>query len=210
MRILIISGNVLVREGLFTILSRNDNFVIQQSTEAINDIAKITKREHYDIIFFQLGKSHTEELMKIKELIKSGINSKFIFVDVYNSNEFFIRCLKVGVEGYISGKSSEVEILHILDQTYKGYKYFDKGHIEKNKLPKRSVDSHLENLTPREMEILCEIGKGLSNKKISDKFYISEHTVKKHINHIFDKLDIRDRTKVAIYANRLGLVPPIS
>jgi two-component system nitrate/nitrite response regulator NarL len=85
-------------------------------------------------------------------------------------------------------------------------KYFDSYFIDSMINDDDPEPDGLEQLTAREREILCEIGRGMNNRMISEKFCISEHTVKKHINHIFDKLNIRDRTQAALFANNCGIL----
>ena len=60
-----------------------------------------------------------------------------------------------------------------------------------------------EQLTPREREVLYEIGRGLSNQQIAKKLFITESTVKKHVGQIFAKLGLKDRTQAALYANNI-------
>jgi len=67
-------------------------------------------------------------------------------------------------------------------------------------------DGHIEQLTPKEKEVLLELGMGLSNKQISQALYITEYTVKKHVSQVLAKLDLADRTNAALYANVKGLV----
>jgi DNA-binding NarL/FixJ family response regulator len=99
-----------------------------------------------------------------------------------------------------------MEILHVIDQIHRGKKYYDACFID-SMINENDVEPEAINeLTAREKEILCEIGKGMSNSKISEKFFISENTVKKHINHIFDKLNIKDRTQAALYVNGCKIV----
>jgi two-component system nitrate/nitrite response regulator NarL len=67
---------------------------------------------------------------------------------------------------------------------------------------KSYLPGRIELLTTREKEILGEVTKGLSNRKIAERFYITEHTVKKHVNHILEKLNIKDRTEAILYVER--------
>jgi DNA-binding NarL/FixJ family response regulator len=72
----------------------------------------------------------------------------------------------------------------------------------------RTPDESHESLTVREIEVLKLLGKGKSNKEISQTLFIGEQTVKTHVSHILDKLGLPSRTQAALYAIRGGLVPP--
>jgi NarL family two-component system response regulator LiaR len=66
--------------------------------------------------------------------------------------------------------------------------------------------SAIDEISPREMEVLQAIGRGLSNKEIGDKLFIGERTVKTHVSHLLEKLELQDRTQLAIYAVQNKLV----
>ena len=90
----------------------------------------------------------------------------------------------------------------------KGRKYYDPGVFDllMNSRDSRANDGHIEQLTPKEKEVLLELGMGLSNKEISQTMYITEYTVKKHVSQVLAKLGLSDRTHAALYANAKGLV----
>jgi two-component system nitrate/nitrite response regulator NarL len=205
MNVIIISKYALIREGLYSIILRN-NSIISFAGETLREAKGLIVENQIDIIFCDLNELNKTELLLIKELKEHKIKSKFIVIDFTKNKELFVEAIKFGVEGYILGTSNETEIIHIIDQVAKGRKYFDAYFID-SMINEDSVETEgIEQLTAREKEILCAIGKGMSNRKISEELYISEHTVKKHINHIFDKLNIRDRTQAALYANRYGII----
>lgn len=206
MRSVIVSNYALVREGLYSILSKFDNMKINLVAETMGEVALPIRKNEIDMVFLDLHQYNSEELAFIKEMKEHGVRSKFVIIDFNNNKELFVKAIKCGVEGYILGKSNESEILHITGQIYSGKKYFDSYFIDSMINDDDPEPDGLEQLTAREREILCEIGRGMSNRMISEKFCISEHTVKKHINHIFDKLNIRDRTQAALFANNCGIL----
>lgn len=206
MKSAVISNYILIREGLSSIITRYGNMKISLSSETLKETIPLIEKGEIDVVFLHLYENNKNELMLIKELKDRGILTRFIVLDFNRNKELFVKAIKCGVEGYIMGQSNEIEILHIIDQIYKGKKYYDAYFID-SMINQNSVKvEKVTQLTPREREILCEIGKGMNNREISGKFYISENTVKKHINHIFEKLHITDRTQAALYANRCGIM----
>lgn len=206
MKSVIISNCVLVREGLHSIIGKYNNMEIKFLSETLGKAIPLIKKENIDIVFLDLHEDNEDELILIKKIKDQGIQIKFIILDFNSNKELFVKAIKFGVEGYILGNSDEIEILHIIDQIYKGKKYYDAYFIDIMINENCVKTEAVSQLTPREKEILCEIGKGMNNREISKEFFISEHTVKKHINHIFEKLNIGDRTQVALYANRCGII----
>ena len=205
MNAIIISKYALIREGLYSIISKNNN-IISFVGETLRQAKGLIIENQIDIIFCDLNELNKTELLLIKELKENKIKSKFIIIDFTKNKELFVEAIKFGVEGYILGTSNETEIIHIIDQVSKGRKYFDAYFIDSMINQNSNETEGIEQLTAREKEILCAIGKGMSNRKISEEFYISEHTVKKHINHIFEKLNMKDRTQAALYINKFAII----
>lgn len=205
MKSIIISNCALIREGLCSIVTRYNNMKIKLATETIREAIALIQEEQIDIVFFNLYEHNDDELMLIKEIKEKGARTKFIVLDFQCNKELFVKAIKCNVEGYILGKSNEMEIMHIVDQVCGGKKYYDAFFIDSMINERSTKVESAAQLTPREREILCEIGKGMNNRQISQKLYISENTVKKHINHIFEKLNLGDRTQIALYANQVRL-----
>ncbi len=206
MKVIIISNYALIREGIYSIMSRCNRADIMLVVETLKEAIYLIKSTKIDIVLFDLHEQNKDGLLLIKELKEGGIKSKFIILDFNKDKNIFVKAIRCGVEGYILGRSDEMELIYIIDQIYKGKKYFDSYFIDCMVKEDSIEPERIEQLTPREKEILCEIGKGMSNQQISKKLCISENTVKKHNNHIFDKLNIRDRTQLALYANKCGML----
>ncbi len=206
MKIIVISNYSVIREGIVSLISKNDNISIQFIGETIKEAMFMIKSNMADIVLLDINKDNREELNLINQLIASGVNIKIIVLDFYGNKEFFVKALKSGVQGYVLGKSNEEEILYAMEHVYKGKKYFDSYFVDSIINEDTDLANKLELLTNREREILIEVAKGLSNRKISEKFFITEYTVKKHINHIFNKLNIKDRTEAAFCWNKYGLI----
>lgn len=206
MKIIVISNYSVIREGLAAVISKNEDITIQFIGETIKEAIFLIKSKMADVILLDIHKNNEDELNIINGLKSSEVDTKWIVLDFYGDKELFVKAIKCGVQGYILGTSNNDEIMYTIDQVYKGKKYYDSYFVgfiinENNDFPIK-----LELLTGREREVLFEITKGLSNRNIAEKFLISENTVKKHVNHIFEKLNIRDRTEAAAYVNRYGMV----
>ncbi|WPC43278.1 response regulator transcription factor [Clostridium sp. JS66] len=206
MKIIIISNYSVIREGVAAIISRYDNLFIQFVGETIKESMFMIKSNMADVVLMDINKDNEDELHLISQLISLKVSIKIIILDFYGNKELFVKALKSGVQGYVLGKSSEEEILYAIQHVYEGKKYFDSYFVDSIINQDIGLPNKLELLTSREREILMEAAKGLSNRKISEKFFITEHTVKKHISHIFNKLNIKDRAEAAIYWNKYGLI----
>lgn len=206
MKIIVVSNYSVIREGVVSLISKYENISIQFIGETIKEAMFMIKSNMADIVLLDINKDNEEELTLINQLIALGVDVKTIVLDFYGNKELFVKALKSGVQGYVLGKSNEDEILYAMEHVYKGKKYFDSYFVDSMINENTNLPNKLELLTTREREILEEVAKGLSNRKISEGFFITEHTVKKHINHIFSKLNIKDRTEAALYWNKYALV----
>lgn len=206
MKIVILSNYALIREGIYSIISRCNRADVRLVSETVKEASSLIKSTKIDIVLLDLHEQNKDELLLIKELKESGVKSKFIILDFNKDKNIFVKAIRCGVEGYILGRSDEMELIYIIDQIYKGKKHYDSYFIDCMVKEDIIEPEKVEQLTAREKEILREIGKGMSNQQISKKLCISENTVKKHNNHIFDKLNIRDRTQLALYAHKCGMI----
>ena len=199
MKIIVISNQTIIREGIVAIISKHDSVSVEFVGQRIEEVIPVIKADIAEVMLLDINKDNEKEINVIENLRELGLNTKILVVDFYGDKNLFIKSLKCGVKGYILGKSTEEEIMYAIEQVNKGKKYFDSYFVdnminENNELPNR-----LELLTVREREILVQVASGLSNGRISEKFSITEFTVKKHITHIFEKLGISDRSEVAGY-----------
>jgi len=206
MKIIVISNYDVIREGIVSVISKVDNISVEFMGNTINEALFMIKSKYADVLLLDIHDDNKDELDLLDGIISSGIKLKLLLLDFNGNSEIFVKALKYGVQGYILGKANEEELIYALDQIYKGKKFFDAYFVdcivnEKNQLPNK-----LDLLTSREREILVEVAKGLTNREISERLYITDHTVKKHINHIFDKLTFNDRTELIFYLNKHEIV----
>ena len=208
MRIVSVDDHPLVRKGLASILSSDDAMEIvgeaTNSQEAL--ILFRTATPDLAIVDLRLGKEFGLDL--IAEAKQQGATCKFVVLTSSIDALDFELAKQIGVDGYILKEAFPEELLHALRIIDKGRKYYDPGVLDfvtKSEVPVEE-DVHIEQLTPKEKEVLLELGMGHSNKQISQALYITEYTVKKHVSQVLAKLELADRTNAALYANVKGLV----
>lgn len=202
--VLIVDDQALIREGLNMMLSLYEGIhIIEEATNGKEAIEILEERD-IDVI-----------LMDIRMLIMDGVKAtriikekhpdiKILILTTFNEDEYIFQGLNYGADGYILKDVGSEELVRNIKSVYKGDTLFNgevaktiaKAMKEKNDIENK--ENMLKELTPREMEIAKLIGEGKSNKEISNILYITEGTVKNHVSRILDKLDIRDRTQLAL------------
>jgi len=142
------------------------------------------------------------EVLKRTKEISNTI--KIIMLTVENDRTFIIDAINKGADGYVLKESAGTEIVKAIKTVYEGEKYIDKSLVSvlfsgfKSKEKKEQYV--LDSLTKREIEVLLFISKGLSNKHIGERLFLSEKTVKNYATNLFKKIKAHDRVHATIFA----------
>ncbi|MFF2911896.1 MULTISPECIES: response regulator transcription factor [Bacillales] len=203
MKIVIVDDHPLVRRGLAAVISMQPN--VQFAGEATNgqEALLVIEETQPDLVLIDLKLADESGLDVIKAARTRGISSKFILLTSSASREDFLKAEEVLVDGYVLKEALPEELLFAIQLVHKGRKYYDPGLME-DKM-RMTGSSPTDELTPKEKEVLIELGQGACNREIASRLFISEFTVKKHVSQILAKLQVADRTQAALYANAVGL-----
>jgi two-component system, NarL family, nitrate/nitrite response regulator NarL len=207
MKVLIVDDHPLVRKGLNTILTLEGMDVVGEARNH-KDAIELFKTKEADLALIDLRLGDESGLDLIAEALQLKLGCKFIVLTSSTDETDFTRAKKIGVDGYVLKEALPEELIHALRVIARGRKYYDPGVMDlliDSNNPVQ-VDGQFEQLTPKEKEVLLELGMGHSNKEISQKLDITEYTVKKHVSQVLAKLNLADRTHAALYANVKGLV----
>jgi len=209
MQIVIVDDHPLVRKGLASILSIDGAMKVLGEAANRKEALTLFQKTKPDLAIVDLRLANESGLELITEAKQLGITCKFVVLTSSTDEQDFKQAKEIGVDGYILKEALPEELIHALGIIGRGRKYYDPGVFDLvSKLSESPFeeDGHIEQLTPKEKEVLLELGMGLSNKQISQALYITEYTVKKHVSQVLAKLDLADRTNAALYANVKGLV----
>jgi DNA-binding NarL/FixJ family response regulator len=208
MKVVIVDDHPLVRNGLTSILSLDGTMEVLGEATNSREALELFKTTNPDLVLVDLRLGNESGLELITDAKRLGVTCKFVVLTSSSEENDFKKAKEIGVEGYILKEALPEELLHALTVIRKGRKYYDTAVLDllMNSNHPLVEDGHIEQLTPKEKEILIELGKGHSNKEISKTLYITEFTVKKHVSQVFAKLGLADRTQAALYANAKGLV----
>jgi DNA-binding NarL/FixJ family response regulator len=203
MKIVIVDDHPLVRKGLAAVISMQPN--VQLAGEAINqdEALALFEQEQPDIVLIDLKLANESGLDIIRIAREQGCSSKFILLTSSASKEDFLMAEEALVDGYVLKEALPEELIFAISLVHRGRKYYDPGLME-NKM-KDASNSLIDELTPKELEVLIALGQGCNNKDIAQQLFISEFTVKKHVSQILAKLQVADRTQAALFANATGL-----
>lgn len=204
MKVVIVDDHPLVRRGLTSILSLDGSMEVLGEATNRKEAIELFNTAKPDLALVDLRLADESGLDLITDAICQGLACKFVVLTSSTEEEDFKRAKETGVDGYLLKEALPEELIHALRMISKGRKYYDQGVLDlvtKVSEPLEE-DEHLEQLTPKEKEVLIELAKGLSNKEISQTLFITEYTVKKHVSQVLAKLGLANRTQAALYAKR--------
>lgn len=199
MNIVIVDDHPLVRQGLTAVLSAEGDMNLIGEAANADEALEIITRTKPDIALVDLRLMDVSGLDIVKVCKEKVPVCKYIILTSSVDQEDFRRARELGVDGYVLKEAFPEELIAAIRLVYRGRKYYDPSMVDFI-MNKDENDFRIEQLTPRELEVLRTLGEGLKNKDIAKKLFITEYTVKKHVSQILAKLDLADRTQAALYA----------
>jgi len=204
-RIAVVDDHPLVRKGLVMVLSLESEYEVVGEAETVDQGIAVLKKCQPDIALVDLRLGNDSGLNLIERARVEGVNAKYVILTSSSDQEDFREAEQIGINGYILKEALPEELVHAMKIVGRGRKYYDPGILEL-KMRAEEENTIIEDLTQREKDVLIALGQGLNNRAITEKLFVSESTVKKHISQILSKLNLADRTQAALYAHSKGLV----
>ena len=195
MKILMVDDDSLVLNALSTILGKSGYEIVLATTDSKKAI-ETYKENKIDVVILDIRMKEVNGVDVAIEILEFDKDAKIMLLTTFNDRDDIIRALNKCVLGVIL-KDNVASLIPAIESVSLGNKILDNELNLKNLFNTTKKDFNL--LTQKEIEILEQIAKGLSNKEISEKLFLSEGTVRNYISGILEKLELRDRTQLAIY-----------
>jgi len=207
-RVLIADDHPLVRQGLRAIFDLSEGIEIVGEAEDGEKAIEKAKQLKPDILLLDLRMPKINGVKVCQTLKEEGLGIKIIILTTYDSDEEVFGALEAGASGYILKDISSEDIIQTVRMVAHGQSLLHPGIAQRVFSIKHNFSS-LESdfdLSPREIDVLRSMVKGLSNREIAKALWISESTVKAHVSQVLHKLKQPDRTKAVLFAIRKGIV----
>ncbi|MFC2002111.1 response regulator [Chloroflexota bacterium] len=208
-KILIADDHPVVREGLSTMLSREQDIQVvgeaENGTEAIKKAGELQP----DIILMDLRMPEIDGVEAMRQIKVKNPDMKFIVLTTYDNDEYIFKGIEVGARAYLLKDAPREELFKAIRAIYRGESLIQPAVAGKvlDRLAELSRQVRApERLSEREVEVLILIAKGTGNKLIATSLCIGESTVKTHIQSIFQKLEVNDRTEAVTEAIKKGII----
>lgn len=203
MKILIVDDDALIRDGLKIIFELEDGFTVSGTAASVKDAIDSCKKEKPDIVLMDIRMPEVDGVIGTKLIKENFHDVKVVILTTFKDDEYIKEALKNGAEGYILKNQPADSIVESLKAVFKGNMVLQRDVADSVssmlKEDNESVDIKSLGITERECDILELIGSGLSNSEIADKLFLSRGTVRNYITCLLEKLNLRDRTQLAIF-----------
>ncbi|MGX9899281.1 response regulator [Arthrobacter sp. SA17] len=226
-RIVLVDDQPLLRMGFRLILEGEDGIeVVGEASDGAEAVQQVRMLDP-DVVLMDVRMPVLDGIEATRAISTSGSNARVIILTTFDLDEYAFAGLQAGASAFLLKDVAPAELTHAvrvvasgdavvaprvtqrLLETYvrgNGAERQASGSHEQAAAPQR--DPLLDDLTPRETEMLESMAEGLSNAEIARKFFLSEATVKTHVRRILTKLHLRDRVQAVVYAYETGLVVP--
>lgn len=214
-RVLLVDDQSIITKGLKMILDMEDDIRVTGTASNGQEAVSFCRWQCPDVILMDI-KMPVMDGVEASGIIKNEYpNVKIIVLTTFNDKEFIFDAIKRGASGYMLKESSPEEIISAVRTVNMGGSIMEPGVAAKvieeftrmaDEKRETKGDECVSLLSERETEIARLVGMGKNNKEIAKELFISEGTVRNHITSILEKLNLRDRTQLAIFAIRNNMV----
>jgi DNA-binding NarL/FixJ family response regulator len=212
-RVLVADDQSMVRAGFRMLLSVDDD--IEVVAEASNGLEAVDKAARFrpTVVLMDIRMPELDGLEATRRILAADATARILILTTFDLDEYVYEALRSGASGFVLKDDPPEQLLAAIRIVAAGDALLSpavtKRVIKKfASIPQPAHPPQLDELTERELDVFRLIARGLSNAEIGQELYISDTTVKTHITHILQKLDLRDRVQAVVLAYRAGLVEP--
>jgi DNA-binding NarL/FixJ family response regulator len=209
MRVLIVDDHPVTRDGLRTAFNLADEIEVVGEAASGEEAIQVVADTKPDIVFMDVRMPGMNGIQATRQIRENNPDTRIILFTIDESRASVSEAIQAGVSGYLLKDASVGELINAARQAMAGkaviHPSLTQAFIEEVQLVDRPSSPEAP-LSPREVEILQKIAYGATTKEVADQLGISFHTVKTHLERIFEKLGANDRAQAVAIAIRQGLV----
>jgi DNA-binding NarL/FixJ family response regulator len=209
-RVLVADDQSMVRAGFRMLLSREED--IEVVAEASNGLEAVEKAARFNpgVVLMDIRMPELDGLEATRRILAADDTARILVLTTFDLDEYVYEALRIGASGFVLKDDPPEQLLAAIRIVAGGDALLSPAVTSRvikrfTRMPQASPPKQLEDLTEREVEVFRLIARGLSNAEIGQELYISDTTVKTHITHILQKLDLRDRVQAVVLAYETGL-----
>ena len=217
-KVLLIDDNYEHLVGIRELLTLEGTFDVVGVATNVTVGLNLIKKYQPELVLIDMNMPDRDGLQGITEIEKLGLNTKVLALSGYDDADLIFRAMKLGAKGYILKTMASAQLIYAIEEVLNGkiylplalssrfFEYFQQSFREDASKVEDEEENLLSYLTQREEEVLELLTQGVTYKGVAAKLFISETTVKTHVNNIFQKLQVNDRTQAVLYAINNGFL----
>ena len=217
-KVLLIDDNYEHLVGIRELLNLEGTFDVVGIATTVSVGLNLIKKYQPDIVLLDMNMPEKDGLQGILEISKLDLNTKVLALSGYDDADLIFRAMKIGAKGYVLKTMASAQLIYAIEEVLGGkiylpltlssrfFEYFQQSFREESSKQEFEEENLLSYLTQREEEVLELLTQGVTYKGVANKLFISETTVKTHVNNIFQKLQVNDRTQAVLYAINNGFL----
>jgi DNA-binding NarL/FixJ family response regulator len=213
-RVLIVDDDALMRAGLRGILSNDQAIDVVGEAVDGRDAVYRTRLLTPDVVLMDVRMPDLDGISATRELLAAFPETRVVILTTFEQDDYIFGALRAGASGFLLKRTSPEELVAAVHTIAAGDSLLSPSvtsrvieRMARQPGPDPERDGLLDELTPRERDVLELVARGLSNAEIAGALMIEESTVKTHVKRLLAKLDVRDRVQAVIFAHQRGLVP---
>ncbi len=212
-KLVIVDDHALFREGLASILRLEEDLEVSGLAGSVAEAVEVVRAIKPEIVLmdFTLPDGNGAEATRL--ILAEHPECKIIFLTMSEQDENLFAAIRSGAKGYLLKNLSPSKLVASVRAVQQGESALSRtmtlrlmDELSRTKASERVADAALDDLTPREIDVLQELAAGLTNREIAERLVISQNTVKYHVHAILDKLNLSNRREAAEYARKHGIV----
>ncbi len=215
-RLAIVDDQGMVRAGFRSLLAGEADFEVvgeaANGEEAIEVVTSLVP----DVTLMDIRMPVLDGIAATRRLVEAGVETKVVVLTTFDLDEYVFEALRAGASGFLLKDAPAEELAAAIRVVAAGESLLAPGvtrrvidaFVRRPAPPTTPHESRLQHLTPREVEVLGLLARGLSNLDIAEKLFVSEGTTKTHVSNVLTKLGLRDRVQAVIFAYENSVVVP--
>jgi two-component system nitrate/nitrite response regulator NarL len=212
-KLIVVDSQSLIREAFTALLNGAEDIDVVERVGAAPDLIPVLNKTRADVVLFRFDPASSESAVLLHELPRAVEYARAIVLTASTDVTVHTRAVELGAMGVLSCDEPGAILVKAIRKVHAGELWLDRArtagivtHLARGVVQKDPDTLKIESLTSRQREIVMLVAEGLTNRQLASRLFISEATARNHITAILDKLELRDRFQLAVYAFRQGLV----